>query len=174
MNKFIVIGALVLLIGAFIIGSSRGSKGDKEDAANENAAIDFLAYKPLETLNGLMSYLALNSHDKNGKLIKWITPVYHLPNENLIQIAKDIYNAKGFFNDDETLTYSALSQLKSLFDLPDLNLWFKSKSVSNGEDLFDYMNSYLNNKEMARCAKLLKALPIMISKTDTTKKIMQP
>jgi hypothetical protein len=99
--------------------------------------------------------------------------------QTLSEIATDIYNAKGTFNDNESLTYSSLSRLKSLLELEIMNGFFFNFfhamqllnplnlavdiAENNTGNVIDYMNSYLNNSEMAKCYAILKALPVFIA-----------
>lgn len=168
MNKAIIIGAVVLVLLAFIVGSSKGSKDEREEIANENGAIEFLRYKPLSYLKGYISYLGANPLP-SGK--KWLSPILHIDGTSGYLVAKDIYDAKDAFNDDETLAYSALSRLHSLADLADIQILFQQFKKEN---IFDYMRSFLNEKELTRCAKVLQSLPIMVSRTNQKIKIMQP
>ena len=168
--KWILFAVTLLMIVIFFDKLKTAIFGDpKKEEKDLTLATDFLNYKSFESLQGFIQYLDAHKTDKNGKIIKFYTPVLYPSNDIAISIATDIYDAKGFFNDDETKTFSAFSRLKSLADITNVQIWFNSLKVGGEGSILEFVNSYLNNAELARCTKLLHELPIIISKNDPTK-----
>lgn len=71
-----------------------------------------------------------------------------------------IYNAKGFFNDDESAVYGVFRALKSKTQISYLSEWF---FYTYKQDLKAYLQSFLNENEFGNVATICNKLPIGIS-----------
>lgn len=155
---WIIVGAITILVLAFLIGSSKGNADDKEEEKNYEGTLNFLQYKKLTDVNSFAQWGFDTAQAYKMKYPKKTERLTTSATE-LGKIAKDIYDAKGFWNDDETMTASALRRLVSVSDISPLNAVFMFKYKEN---IFDYMNSYLNESEMTECGKILAELPAYI------------
>lgn len=177
MKQGIIIGFFVLIVVAFIVGSSKGSADDREEEAEQLGAEEFNAYKKYTDTTGLLAAAktAMPVYD-HAILEKGIQN--HISDKAAGELAKDIYKAKGMFDDDETKTYGTLRQLESLVDLWALNYKFRQLATAMNEvkkkaggpiftpdptNVIDYMHSYLSNAEMKKCNDVLNKLPVFIA-----------
>jgi len=68
----------------------------------------------------------------------------------------DIYNAYGFFNDDENAVYGVFEQMKTKSQVSYLS--YKFYQYYN-RSLIEYLRSFLNDSEMAKIAAIINKLP---------------
>jgi hypothetical protein len=70
-----------------------------------------------------------------------------LKNPTTANIAKTIYDAKGYFNDDEKIVIAALSKIK------DKNMWWQVnkelQKLTGGQGIVQYMNTFLVGDDFA-------------------------
>lgn len=83
------------------------------------------------------------------------TELQNIKNTPVAEIAQQIWNAKGVFNDDEDAVYLALSRLKSRVTLTLLTDYFKG---NYGTTLTNYLQSFLDQSEMGKVNEILKKL----------------
>jgi hypothetical protein len=79
---------------------------------------------------------------------------YGFDASKLLEIAKELKGAKGFFNDDETLVYNIFAGLPNLFVTSAVAFTFKNKY---GIDLQTYLESFLNDKEYKNVIEAINA-----------------
>jgi len=68
---------------------------------------------------------------------------------NAKNIAQQIYDAKGIFNDDETIAVKAMYKIKNIKQYKDVFTQFKKLS---GVGLASYLKSFLSNKDLIKLA----------------------
>jgi hypothetical protein len=68
----------------------------------------------------------------------------------------DIYNAYGYFNDDENVIYGVFEQMKTKSQVS--YLAYKFNQYYN-RSLIEYLRSFLNDSEMAKIAAIINKLP---------------
>lgn len=71
-------------------------------------------------------------------------------------LSEKIYNAHHWYNDNEEEIYSVFRALSSQSQVTSLAYWFKQKY---SEDLFYFLKSFLNDKEMATIIKIINSKP---------------
>jgi hypothetical protein len=76
-----------------------------------------------------------------------------------VKLAKQIYEAKGVFNDDEAAVYSAINQLRTRGDFYVLNGTFNNLYKS---DMVQYIRGFLSAEEFLPIATRLSKLPCNI------------
>lgn len=131
-NAFIWI-AVGLIIVAFLVGSSKGDAEEKETAAEDQGAVDFLKFKIYTTDSGrnagILAVIAKEfpgtqttqaGRDARNAMLHSAFHSYD-SQATLDSIAADIYNAKSVFDDDESKAYAALARITSLMDLYAVN-----------------------------------------------------
>ena len=74
---------------------------------------------------------------------------------NAKNIAQQIYDAKGIFNDDETIAVKAMYKIKNIKQYKDVFTQFKKLS---GVGLASYLKSFLSNKDLVKLAIYLYKL----------------
>jgi hypothetical protein len=67
-----------------------------------------------------------------------------------------IYEAHGFWNDDEDQVYNAFASLKNRAELTLLSDYFKRLYK---RELFEYIQNFLNSAELAKINDIVKKLP---------------
>jgi hypothetical protein len=70
--------------------------------------------------------------------------------------ANDIYDAKGYFNDDEDQVFSVFRAMKTQSQVAALGKRFNQVY---SKDLYSYLKGFLNDDEMLTIKKLLDAKP---------------
>lgn len=84
------------------------------------------------------------------------------PNEEIAdsslvaKAGKKIYNAKGYFNDDEEAVLSGFSMLNSKVEVSLLADWFRKEK---DEDLYQYINGFLSAGVMNDIRDIIQGLP---------------
>lgn len=82
--------------------------------------------------------------------------VYVLTEDRSRQYSKIIYDAMGFFNDDENAVYAVFEQLTTKCQVSWLSKkFFEYYNIS----LLEYLRSYFNDSEMAKVAAIINKLP---------------
>jgi len=81
--------------------------------------------------------------------------VYTLSVAEISEIAQNIYNSLGFFNDNETLLFTNVNRIKTKDDLKLVNIYF---TELYGSDLVVYVNSYLNQDERLKFNNIINSL----------------
>lgn len=81
---------------------------------------------------------------------------YLLNSTSATLLAKNIYDSKGYFNDDEDKLYGVFKSLKTKSQVSYLAEFFYKKY---SKDLVAYLQTFLNDDEMARLKKIIDPLP---------------
>lgn len=71
-------------------------------------------------------------------------------------IAKKLYDAKGFFHDDTSGLWAALNRLQYRTHLAQVSNYFSKKY---SKDLADYLQTFLNAEELNRVITYFKGIP---------------
>lgn len=81
---------------------------------------------------------------------------YLLNSASATLLAKNIYDSKGYFNDDEDKLFGVFKSLKTKSQVSYLAEFFYKKY---SKDLVAYLQTFLNDDEMARLKKIIDPLP---------------
>lgn len=118
-----------------------------------------------------VSQLASGSNGWNPNFYKDYTSKYSkwtlLTSVSASALAKKIYDAWGFFNDDESAIYAAFRSLRSQLMLS--QVCDKYTQLYNRDLLTDlkapwyYLHDGLDDKEFAEVAKIVNALPVNVT-----------
>lgn len=192
MKQFIAISLIVLVVVAFIVGSNKGNAAEKEAELNALGARLFLSLKQYTSDAGINELITKTAQANIENYRMHPTDTMNLikaamksarPVNVIAAIAQDIYKSKKLLNDDENATYAAFSNIRSLVELEKVNLvffnmvhsinWVKD-AVTFGlaeidplmgtepENIIDFMNGFLNDKEKTKCYNLIKDAPVFI------------
>ena len=71
-------------------------------------------------------------------------------------LAEQIYNSYGYFNDDEDTLFSIFRNLKTKSQVASLAYWFNKKY---NKDLINYISSFLNSSELLALNDIIKVKP---------------
>lgn len=82
--------------------------------------------------------------------------IYEAKKHNVIDIGTMIYDAKGFFDDDEQSVYSAFSMIKNQIHMVHLADYFKRLYKI---EIVAYLSTFLNDEEMNRVNDIIKRIP---------------
>lgn len=138
-NTLLIVGAGVLLLTL--------GKGIKSLFSFGNDAADQAAQQQLNQLNSTNCFSPNYYKSIPGALI--------LTNSSALNIAKIIYDAKGFFNDDEAAVYGAFQSLKAKTQVSYLSEVFFNKYKVG---LWGYLQNMFNEKELAQVATIVNKL----------------
>jgi len=77
--------------------------------------------------------------------------------QQLDKIAKDIYDSKGLFNDNEEKVFNAFNLLKNQAQVS----WVSGIFQRNKRDLSTFLKSFLNDEEMAKLYRIVANKPLL-------------
>lgn len=142
-NLYLGIGALVLIyIAGNKIFQKVGLTKTEEDKTNE----------ALSTKAEIENYFDPAYYDERHKKYTLIV----LTPDSYTNLARTIYNAKGFLNDDESAVYGAFRQIGAKVQVSQLARTFYNFYK---KDLVGYLKSFLNSDEYAQILKITDKLP---------------
>jgi hypothetical protein len=81
---------------------------------------------------------------------------YLMKQAEVLDLVKRIWDATGFFNDDETAIYSALRQPRYKSQISQLNYTFLA---TKNKSLIDFLKEYLNESELTTCRQIVNDKP---------------
>lgn len=138
MNKKVVIGMIIFaVIGLVILVLLSTSKKKKEIKKIRDAVAKGVAESGEPSTRDILRGV--------GTL-----PAYDEPAK---KFAKQIYDAKGFWNDDEEAIYNALSG-KSIYQINTIDKMFQNKY---GQDLEDFFKEILNEEERKKVNTIINS-----------------
>lgn len=151
MNPIMLILSVALVVFIFKMFQKIGVTDTKEERRDSRQA-----YK-LEGIKEFDPKEAQRMTDKLVKQGKTKAEILKLsPNlTRMGTIARNIYDSKGFFKDDEIRALSFFNLLKNRYELALLSAYF---SKEYKKDLVSYWKSFTNEEEQARLYRILKPL----------------
>lgn len=136
----------------------------------------FLFYKLLQKVGLIDSKEDTENTQANNEVeeSKFVSPTYWqtakapvgyaialIKNAEADNLAKQIEESYGYFNDDEDKVYGAVKRLKYKTQFSYLAYRF---NLLYGKDLFLFLKGFLSSEELATISKFLKALPTFVKK----------
>lgn len=76
----------------------------------------------------------------------------------LITVAKEIYNSKGLFNDDEQMLFNSFNKLRNQAQVSYIAEIFQKDK----RDLTTFLKSFLNDEEMAKLYRIVSNKPLLL------------
>tara|TARA_R110000868_G_C10964734_1_gene768992 strand:- start:6406 stop:6993 length:588 start_codon:yes stop_codon:yes gene_type:complete len=76
----------------------------------------------------------------------------------LITVAKEIYNSKGLFNDDEQMLFNSFNKLRNQAQVSYIAEIFQKDK----RDLTTFLKSFLNDEEMAKLYRIVANKPLLL------------
>lgn len=142
-QTYLIIGGLILVyVAGDKIFKKLGLSKTEEDKANES----LIAKMEIE------NYFDPAYYDERHK--KYTLTV--LTPESYNNLAKNIYNAKGYFNDDEEAVYGAFRAISAKVQISQLARTFYN---TYKKDLQGYLKGFLSGDEFAAIIKITDKLP---------------
>lgn len=137
---------MLLLVGAGALLLTFG-KGIKSLFSFGNDEADQAAQQQLQQLNNTNCFSPNYYKGKPGAILLYMA--------DAIRISKIIYDAKGFFNDDEAAVYGAFQSLKTKTQVSFLaEVFFNKYKVG----LWGFLQNMFNEKELAQVATIVNKL----------------
>lgn len=135
--------------------------------------IVYLLFKTGQKI-GVIETKATKAEEKNLSS-DWLTPIpyenwkkktgYKIPSavENFVisGLVNKIYDAKGFFNDDEDAVYNFFRKLESKMQASATAFYFKKEF---GRDLSAYLASFMNAEEIQKVTDIINMKPEKVKK----------
>ena len=162
-NAFLISGAVVGFIALKKIAETFGLIQTKEEAEVETATEQasqsatqvgtnpFLSFNPNFAPELVKAYLI------KYKPKKWnATAQMKLSQEQYIDLAKQIYDSKGVFNDDEDKLYNVFRNITTQWQLSLLSSVFSYKYK---KDMLEYIKGFTNAEELAPILKQVQNYP---------------
>lgn len=152
-SQYILPVGLVLLVGS--IASKFGLIPSAESKATEAAAASLKELKAWSP-NFIKNYV--NSKGSAGQKFK----VKKLLPGRAVAVAQQLKKAKGIFNDNESAVYSVFRTIEYQSQVSQVAAEFLK--LTKGVELLTYLESFMNEKELAAVAAIVNKLPIGITK----------
>lgn len=144
----VALGA-VALISYLIIKNINANKEKKQTAgANELAGNKFLTGGGTSE-QAVVDALRKKTQEQKNALIEAAKqfPAW--------DVAGEIYDSHGVFDDDEENVYTQMAKLKTVYELFSLQNMFKLRYK---KDLMSYLSSFLNTEELSKINTIIKNL----------------
>ena len=77
---------------------------------------------------------------------------------NYYDLSNQVYDAKGFFHDDNEKLYSVFRNIQTQFQLSNVAFYFNLKYK---KDMLEYIKSFLNSDEIERVFDIVKNYPLL-------------
>lgn len=77
---------------------------------------------------------------------------------NYYDLANQVYDAKGFFHDDNEKLYSVFRNIQTQYQLSNVAFYFDLKYK---KDMLEYIKSFLNSDEIERIFDMVKNYPLL-------------
>ena len=124
---------------------------DVAQSTTEASSNPFLSFSPMYS-NALVT-----AWKKSHPNQVWNIPKQEkLPRLQYLDLAKDINESNGYFNDDENRLYSVFSKIETQYQLSLLSRVF---TTYYKKDLFNYLKSFLNASELQPILNKVKNYP---------------
>ena len=69
-------------------------------------------------------------------------------------LAKQVYDAHGFFNDDEDSVYAAFQKCPAKVDVSKMSAFFLTKY---SQDIYSYIENFMNEEELQKVQTIIKS-----------------
>jgi hypothetical protein len=124
-----------------------------ESEANRNA---MLSFNPQYRSALVIAYAKKYGKDKTkSQLAAWLK-LQQMPSDTASIFAKQIYDSKGTFNDNEDTLYNIFRNIKTQYQLSFISGIF---STVYKKDLLEYLKSFLNDVEINKLLTMVKNYP---------------
>ena len=148
---FAFIGVVFILLNKFGL-LKFGKSSEEKDVARLN---DIPNFKP-EYEKVLVA--AIKKKEKTNKPTKAQLLKYFPTSKELTTWSRNLWDAKQFWNDDESKTYGVFRSMGSQLDVWAFAKFFQ---VDKNKDLFGFLENYLNAEEISMVYNIIKQKPII-------------
>lgn len=147
---------------------------DRQDEADAGRLQDMLSKKLTDTeVFNIMVQAQKDCKKKTGKTCPTSTEdpyfFYGLTLTPANAVAKEIYDSKGVFNDDEDVLYGAIRKIPSFADIIRVSKILADK-FTGGRDLLSYLEGFTGDEEQGKIYRMLKPLPLYNKQRKLTAK----
>lgn len=172
---FMIGGAFLGFIALKKLGETFGLIQTKAEAnvdtASEKASGDSTiatdSNNPYIAFNGNYAYALVKAFYKKYPKGKWMNNAQlGMSHSDFLKLAKQLFDAKGLFDDDEDSVYGAFRKIQTQYQLSILSgiFYFFYK-----KDLLEYLKKFMNADEMDKLLSMIKNYPQYFTDRNTTK-----
>lgn len=134
------------------VGGTLGTSATEQEVAVNTT------YKDVEFLDPVKGFKVLADNGYGGAKVNQYFSKINFDSRQADNVAQMIYDAKGYFNDDENQVYMAFQRIPTRTAVSLVSHRFKSLY---GKDLQAFLHSFMNATEFSTVLQIISKKPVM-------------